>query len=95
MPDLKLTAARVDVLKGVAAGEVTHRRNWGHDPDEDVWKPGGYGRKRVNAAIKALADAKLIYQGAPVGPSMYASRPWRLTAAGEQWLAQHEQESGR
>jgi hypothetical protein len=95
MPDIKLTGARLDVLKGVAAGEVSHHRNWGRDPDEDIWRPGGYGRKKVNGAVEFLRTVHLIQLGPASGPSMYSAQPWVLTANGEQWLARAEQESNR
>lgn len=89
MPNLKLTPARLDVLKGVAAGEVSQHRSWGHDPDEDVWRPATGGRKKVNGAVAWLKDADLIALGPAVGPSMYAAKPWQLTEAGEKYLAEN------
>lgn len=90
MADIKLTASRSDVLRGVAAGEVKHHRNWGRDPDEDVWRPGGYGRKKVNGVVAFLKEARLIKLGPPEHASMYAPQPWQLTEAGEQWLAEND-----
>jgi hypothetical protein len=93
--DIKLTDARAEVLRAIAAGEVSHHRSWGHDPDEDVWRPGGYGRKKVNGVVAFLKEARLIKLGPPVGPSMYAAQPWQLTEDGETWLARAGQESQR
>lgn len=92
MTDVKLTPARADVLKGVAAGEVNHHRNWGRDPDEDIWRPAGDVRRRVNATVGFLRKAGLIRVGPATGPSMYSPQPWQLTEAGEQWLAEHSEE---
>lgn len=89
MTDVKLTPARAEVLRGVANGEVKHHRNWGHDPDDDLWRPATGGRKRVNAAIAWLREAGLVTLGCASGPFMYASKPWQLTEAGEQWLAEN------
>ncbi len=83
---IKLTPARRDVLKAVSDGEVKHHRNWGHDPDEDVWRPATGGRKKVNAAVEFLRQAKLITTGRPEHASMYAPKPWQLTEAGERYL---------
>jgi hypothetical protein len=91
MNDVKLSATREAVLRGVALGEVKHHRNWGHDPDEDVWRPATGGRKKVNAAVKYLRDARLVALGPATGPSMYSARLWQLTEAGERWLAEHEE----
>jgi hypothetical protein len=88
MNDIKLTQSRADVLRAAAAGEVTHHRYWGRDPDEDKW-----GRKKVNAAVEFLRKAGLVELGPANGPSMYASKPWRLTPLGEQWLADNPKES--
>lgn len=90
MYDVKLSAAREAVLRAVALGEVKHHRTWGHDPDEDVWRPAAGGRKKVNAAVEYLRAAKLIGLGPATGPSMYSARMWQLTEAGERWLAEHE-----
>lgn len=89
MNDIKLTAARAEILKAVSRGEVTHHRNWGHDPDEDKWRPATGGNKKVNGPVEFLRQAKLIALGPAFGPSMYASKPWQLTAAGERWLAEN------
>jgi hypothetical protein len=89
MVDIKLTAARAAVLKAVGDGEVKHHRNWGRDPDEDVWRPATGGRKKVNGAAEFLYKAGLIVQGPAEHASMYAPKPWQLTEAGEQWLAQN------
>jgi len=87
MADVKLTPARLDVLKAVAAGQVKHYRNWGKDPDEDCWSPSGHGRgKKVTAAIEFLRKEKLIEMGPAEHASMYAPKPWRLTEAGEEYL---------
>lgn len=88
MEAINLTAARVDVLKAVSRGEVKHHRRWGRDADEDVWRPATGGRKKVNAAVAYLRSARLIVQGPPEHASMYAAKPWQLTEAGEQWLAE-------
>lgn len=88
MATAKLTEARADVLRGVAAGEVKHHRNWGPDPDEDVWRPGGYGRKKVNGAVQFLKEAGLVKIGPAEHASMYAPQPWQVTEAGEKWLAE-------
>lgn len=95
MTDIKLTADRAEVLRAVAAGEVEHRRNWGHDPDDDIWRPGGHGRRRVNGTVAYLQEAGLVKPGPAAGPSRYAAQPWQLTEAGEQWLARAGQESQR
>ncbi len=87
--DIKLTAARAAVLRGVAAGEVKHHRNWGSEPDEDTWRPGGYGHRKVNAVVEFLRKAGLIEMAPAEHPSMYAPKPWQLTDAGKQWLAEH------
>lgn len=92
MTDLKLTPARAEILRAVAAGQVKHYRNWGKDPDEDCWSPSGYGRgKRVTAAVDFLRQAKLIETGPAEHASMYAPKPWRLTEAGQRWLSEHEE----
>jgi hypothetical protein len=95
MGDVRLTDARAEVLRAVAAGEVNRHRSWGHDPDEDVWRQDGCGRRKVNGAVAFLKDVKLIKLGPAVGPSRYAAQPWQLTAAGEEWLARAEQASQR
>ena len=90
MTAVKLTPARAEVLRAVAAGQVKHYRNWGKDPDEDCWGPSGYGRgKKVTAAVEFLLKEKLIEQGPAEHASMYAPKPWKLTEAGEQWLAEN------
>lgn len=89
MVDIKLTAARADVLRAVAAGEVSHHRNWGHDPDEDKWRRPGERGKKVNAIVGFLRQARLVELGPASGPSMYSPKPWKLTTAGERWLAEN------
>ncbi|MEU4558450.1 hypothetical protein AB0F72_08670 [Actinoplanes sp. NPDC023936] len=93
MSDIQLTAARRAVLQAVSDGEVKHHRRWGRDPDEDVWRPASGGHKRVNAGVEFLRKAGLIKLGPPTGDSMFASRLWQLTDLGEQWLAEHPEES--
>lgn len=90
MTPSKLTAARAEVLRAVAWGEVKHYRNWGHDPDEDVWRPATGGRKKVNGVVAFLKGAGLVRLGQAEHASMYAPQPWLLTESGEQWLAEHE-----
>jgi hypothetical protein len=87
MTDIKLTAARLDVLKAVERGEVKHHRSWGHDPDEDKWRPATGGSKKVNGAIAFLRQVGFVELGSASGPSMYSPKPWNLTEAGEQHLA--------
>lgn len=91
MADIKLTPARADVLRAVSRGEVKHHRSWGHDPDEDVWRPATGGRKKVTAAVNHLQQAGLVVEGPAEHASMYAAKPWQITEAGEQWLEANDQ----
>lgn len=91
MTAVKLTATREAVLRAVGRGEVNHHRNWGHDPDEDVWRPTDGGRKKVNGPVDYLQQAGLVELGPAARPSIYASRPWQLTEAGARWLTEHEE----
>ncbi|BAL87201.1 hypothetical protein AMIS_19810 [Actinoplanes missouriensis 431] len=91
MPEITLTPTRAAVLRAVADGEVKHRRNWGREPDEDVWRPATGGSKKVNATVEWLRQVGLIVLGRPEHASMYAPSSWQLTEAGERWLAENEE----
>jgi hypothetical protein len=96
MADIRLTAPRAEVLRAVAAGQVKHYRNWGKDPDEDCWSENGIGRgKKVTAPIMFLFKHNLIKEGPAEHASIYAPKPWQLTEAGAEWLAQHPEEASR
>ena len=90
MSTLALTEARRAVLQAVAVGEVKHHQSWGHNPNEDVWRPATGVRKKVNGAVAWLKQAGLVALGRPEHASLYAPRPWQLTEAGEKWLAENE-----
>ena len=86
MADLKLTAARLDVLKGVAAGEVKHHTMRKSSENYDEWRPGGYDGRKVTKQVEWLRDNGLIAMGPKEHGSFYALAPWRLTEAGETYL---------
>ena len=94
MTNLELTDGRVALLRGVAAGQVLHVRTLNTSkPEYDLWLwiPGA--SRRVTNDIAKLRDAGLIELGQ--GEAGRLERLWQISAAGEQWLARHEQGSGQ
>ncbi|MFI1994751.1 hypothetical protein [Actinoplanes sp. NPDC020271] len=89
MADVKLTPARAEVLRGVAAGQVVR---WGSmdtsapDVDRWTWSPGA--ARKVNREMAALHDAGLVRYEREAG-RLHAL--WQLTEAGEKWLAENEE----
>jgi hypothetical protein len=73
-------------------GSVVYRRNWGKDPDEVRYRPdGGFG-KTVTGVYNQLDAAGLVKRGPALHASMYAPQIIEATAAGRQWLADHDKE---
>lgn len=93
MPALNVTAARLGLLKAVAAGEVKHHTRSVPSESFDEWRPGGYGGKKVTKQVEWLQDAGLVRQGPKEHASFYALAPWELTDAGREWLAANEEKA--
>lgn len=91
MTDIKLSPTRTAVLRGVADGQVKRHKFSMRADHEDRWHVPGEVAKKVDAAVQWLYDAKLIARGQPEHASFFAPRPWRLTEAGEKWLAGNEE----
>jgi hypothetical protein len=87
MSDLKLTPARLALLRAVERGEVAWYRNFGHEPSSYDWDQPGHRRRVVTAAAEKLFAAGLIAMGRTSSPSYYASRPVVVTRAGAELLA--------
>lgn len=91
MADLKLTRARLALLRAIGAGHVSHLRGWGRgEKTRDVWKTDAGPNRTVTKACNELNAARLIRTGRATGPSIYSPQPWELTDAGAQVLAAHE-----
>lgn len=94
MSDIKLTPTRAAVLRGVAAGQVVHKRQWDvKKPSPDVWTwiPGA--QRTVTADMKKLRELRLVRIGRALSASAFSAQVWELTEAGEQWLADNPEES--
>lgn len=85
MTTIKLTPARVELLRAVAAGEVKHHRTW------DLKKPNydTIGHRRVTAEMGKLREHGLVRIGRSLSASAFSAQVWDLTEAGEQWLAEN------
>lgn len=91
MGELKLTKARMELLKAVDAGRVTSV--WLFAPASrwvtERWVGPG-GPKTVTRPAEALRDAGLVEPWREPGSGYYEPRTWKLTAEGERVLAEHE-----
>jgi hypothetical protein len=88
--NLKPTAARLALMRAVAAAEVTRIHYWNHGrgPDRIVVR---WNLKTVTGRYNELQAAGLVRLGAS-GASMYHPRSVELTDAGQQWLTDAEQD---
>ncbi len=88
MGGIKLTDNRAALLRGVAAGQVFHERNWDIgklNPDVWKWSPGA--QRKVTADMAKLRELRLVRIGRALSASAFSSQVWELTDLGEQWLA--------
>jgi hypothetical protein len=86
MAEVKLTAARLDLLKAVAAGNVKHCTRSNPSNDHDYLRTEEGGSKKVTKSVEWLYAAGLIAKGSKEHASFFASAPWLLTEAGEHYL---------
>lgn len=92
---LNPTGPRLALMRSIVnePGAVKYLRHWGRDPDEVRYWPDGGRAKTVTGVFRQLEAALLVRRGAATGPSMYASQIVEATAAGRQWLADHDKEA--
>ena len=80
---MKLTPARLELLRAVERGEVRHEPSIMRYPAQDVlWRPGTR-RRLVTGALRPLWDAGLVERP----PSPIRTTVWHLTDAGRELLA--------
>lgn len=80
------TKTRLNLLRAVAAGEVMHYRNWGHDPDQDKWRVPGERHRVVTTRMEELRRAGWVELGNRTVPSLYAPSLWSITDLGREIL---------
>lgn len=98
MTDLKVTDARIALLRDVANSDVevyASARLGGAWSTADVYLKRPYEvERKVTKQVEVLEQARLV-ERRPCGVRYHAPRPYTLTDAGREWLASAEQESGR
>ena len=70
MSDIQLTSTRAALLRGVAAGQVLHKRLFDvKKPNPDVWTPESGSQRTVTADMKKLRDLNLVRIGRALSAS--------------------------
>jgi len=94
MTPLKPTSTRLALMRSIVnePGTVVYLRRWGRDPDEVRYRPDGGIGKAVTSSYRQLKDAGLARRGPATHASAYAPQIVEPTAAGRQWLADHDTE---
>lgn len=88
MTTITLTPARAAVLKAVGDGKVTHHRSMRtSEPDHDEHELSPGRHRKVTRDMQFLAEAGLAHYRMESGR---LDATWKLTTAGEQWLAENE-----
>lgn len=94
MTALKATPARIALMRAIAAPDIevsASARMGGSWSTAEVWLKAPYESwRRVTKQVERLELAGLVKRG-PVGVRYHEPRPYALTDAGREWLAQHEE----